>query len=895
MSTINLTAQDDQYMGDVSANNVNGLGGSDVMSGAGGDDMIFSGSQTRYLLETEVTETFYQDSSLFGDATLKLKIKKDLVVILDHPDMRSDRVNGDEGNDIISGADGHDFLYGGSGNDYLYGGFDPISQTQGRGSLVTDRIEKVRYVIDQDKLYYFAVNENFQEIYVSTGRDRLEGGDGNDVINGGDDDDVLMGQAGADRLYGGQGVQVSLQTYAYMEYDDDPFSPYNYEDIRYSKVTVSYYSSGGKDVLYGQDGNDELNGEDGDDLLIGGADQDTIYGGDGQMITAFSGTSDEYTSRSVMEEQYVYGGKDQLYGGTGHDHLLGQDDDDQLYGGSGDDVLYGGLGSTKTLTTTEKLSAHKDPRVSKTTMVVQGGNDLLYGDSGNDVIYAEDGDDRLYGGTGIDQLYGGAGHDTLYDTDGLDQLDGGLGDDVYILLANSATPIERANEGTDRIEIGKDYTLIDYIEDLKLLDGGLNGAGNALNNTLTGNSANNRLTGKDGDDVLVGLDGNDELRGGMGNDTLQGGVGVDLMWGSYGDDRYEIDHVGDQVTELDGQGIDSVHASLDYTLTNFVEHLYLTGTAISATGNVISNNLFGNQQDNLLSGLEGFDRLYGADGKDQLYGGVGNDRLYGGAGDDQLYGGVGDDLIYGTAGQDYLYGGGAGRDKLFGGEDNDYLYGGLVAGGIAEGGAGDDYYLLYSATTVTEVANQGYDVVESQVSITRLFDQVEELRLAGTAHLNGQGNALNNKIYGNAGNNVLSGQQGADILNGGAGSDTYDMKRGYGLEAIFDTDRSGVDTDIVLFENTISIQSLWFTQSGLDLNIQIIGTDDRVLIKNWYKSDSARIEEFVIKGQTKKMLDQDVQTLVNQMASMTPPAVGQTELSAAQVQQLQPVWNLVWK
>jgi serralysin len=49
---------------------------------------------------------------------------------------------------------------------------------------------------------------------------------------------------------------------------------------------------------------------------------------------------------------------------------------------------------------------------------------------------------------------------------------------------------------------------------------------------------------------------------------------------------------------------------------------------------------------------------------------------------------------------------------------------------------------------------------------------LENLALAGAAHLNGTGNALSNVLTGNAGNNVLSGGAGNDTLHGGSGIDT---------------------------------------------------------------------------------------------------------------------------
>lgn len=85
---------------------------------------------------------------------------------------------------------------------------------------------------------------------------------------------------------------------------------------------------------------------------------------------------------------------------------------------------------------------------------------------------------------------------------------------------------------------------------------------------------------------------------------------------------------------------------------------------------------------------------------------------------------------------------------------------------------GDDFYVVDDpADTVTELAEEGTDLVRSTISYT-LGSNVENLTLVGTAPLTGTGNALDNALIGNDGNNVLSGGAGDDSLNGGAGADS---------------------------------------------------------------------------------------------------------------------------
>ena len=216
------------------------------------------------------------------------------------------------------------------------------------------------------------------------------------------------------------------------------------------------------------------------------------------------------------------------------------------------------------------------------------------------------------------------------------------------------------------------------------------GVGNGNDNIIFGNSANN---------ILLGLEG---------ANSIDGGSGADAMTGGSGDDTYVVDHAGDVVTELLSEGSDTVQASLNYSLSNNVERLVLTGTSnIDGTGNDLDNTIVGNSANNVLDGRGGVDAMWGGDGNDTYYvnntydfiaevsetggidtvistvsrsllnpylenltlsenarAGVGNSLdnvLIGNNFNNDLYGGDGADLINGRGGKDYLVGG-AGAD-----------------------------------------------------------------------------------------------------------------------------------------------------------------------------------------------------------------------------------------
>ncbi|MDH4396063.1 MAG: DUF4214 domain-containing protein [Limnobacter sp.] len=95
-------------------------------------------------------------------------------------------------------------------------------------------------------------------------------------------------------------------------------------------------------------------------------------------------------------------------------------------------------------------------------------------------------------------------------------------------------------------------------------------SGDAGNDDLEGFAGNDTLMGGAGNDTLSGGDGNDSLNGGAGDDSLQDGLGADVVVGADGDDFIQLSADGtkdvfaglsgnDQITTLDGVGVDEVH------------------------------------------------------------------------------------------------------------------------------------------------------------------------------------------------------------------------------------------------------------------------------------------------------------------------------------------------
>ena len=127
------------------------------------------------------------------------------------------------------------------------------------------------------------------------------------------------------------------------------------------------------------------------------------------------------------------------------------------------------------------------------------------------------------------------------------------------------------------------------------------------------------------------------------------------------------------------------------------------------------------------------------------------------------------------------------------------------------GGLGDDLYLIDDARdSLRENAGEGYDRLETTVSVTRA-DYIEEITFTGTGDallFGGFGDAI---IRGGSGNDTLSGSSqdrldngNSDTLIGGDGNDTYVEPYGSGLvDSIIEDIDGGIDTVLTRFTYTL--------------------------------------------------------------------------------------------
>ncbi|GBD48039.1 heme peroxidase [Methylopila sp. Yamaguchi] len=438
------------------------------------------------------------------------------------------------------------------------------------------------------------------------------------------------------------------------------------------------------------------------------------------------------------------GGADTLKAGVGDDIYYVDNLGDLVLedAGEGDDLVY--ASKSWTLGSGSSVETIRTNYGAAAVGIAIGGNELanaLYGGAKADTLSGGDGADRLDGGLGADEARGGAGNDT------------------YIVGAAGDRAVEAAGGGSDTVYSTVDWTLEagSAVETIRARY-----SAGAPGLTLTGNELANKIFGGGAADILVGGGGNDVLTGGLGADQLRGGIGNDTFY---------VDATGDVVTELAGEGTDTVYASSSWTLGagSAVETLRSdygsAATGITLTGNELNNKILGGAQADTLNGGDGDDALTGGGGADQLNGGLGNDA----------------------------------------------------------------FYVDSSGDVVLEAVGEGQDTVYAATSWTMTAgSSIESLRAnyGAGAGVSLTGNELANTLVGGAGNDVLNGGGGNDILSGaGGGDDLFRLTANFGNDRInqFDAVAAGG-------QDHIDLSSLGVTAQNFAANVSFSQVSSSTLV-----------------------------------------------------------------
>ena len=869
--TVAGNSLDNVLIGNADANFINGGQGADTMNGGAGNDTYIVDNIGDVIIETGTSLSEIDTVYSYLDYTLGANLEN-----LNLAGSANLNATGNALNNAIYGNAGNNLIDGGLGADYMAGGFGADTYiVDNVGDVIFEDWDLVGVVDTVRASVSYTLSANVENIVLTGTADiNAIGNDQNNVLTGNDGNNQLNGGGGVDTMIGGKGNDAyALDQFAELaliqenanEGNDTLITLFNATDLN---STIDLNRNNLKNVenlsVVGA-GAFTLAGNDLDNTLIGNADANFINGGKGADIMQGGGGNDTYIVDNVLDKVIETDASptqiDTVYSYVGHtlsanvenltlvgagdligignelnNVIYGNDGNNQLNGGAGIDTLIGGKGNDDyALDQFAELALVRENanegidrlfiqynataqtniidlnqaslQQVENVMVLGAGEFTLAGNSLNNVLIGNADANFINGGQGADTMTGGAGNDT-YIVDNIG--------DVVVETGTSLSEI-------DTVYSYIDYTLGANVENLTLAGGAnLNANGNALNNVIYGNA---------------------------GNNVLDGGLGADFMAGGTGNDTYIVDNVGDVISETStlANEIDTVRASVTYTLSANLENLVLTGTAdINAIGNNQNNVLTGNDGNNQLNGGAGIDTMIGGKGNDayaldqfaelaliQENANEGNDTLItlfnaspvNSIIDLNLNNLQNVENVTVLGGGAFTLAGNSLDNVLIGNADANFINGGKGADTM-NGGAGNDTYIVDNiGDTVIETGTSlsEIDTVYSYVDYT-LGANVEILNLVGTA-IKGTGNALNNAIYGNASDNILDGGAGADTLTGGAGADTFvfssrsDMGLGANRDVITDfSSLQGDKIDLTKFDANL-------LQGGMDA-FTFIGAND---------------------------------------------------------------------
>ncbi len=275
--------------------------------------------------------------------------------------------------------------------------------------------------------------------------------------------------------------------------------------------------------------------------------------------------------------------------------------------------------------------------------------------------------------------------------------------------------------------------------------------------------------------IYQGDEGNNHLLGDDHDNILDGGPGNDTLNGGFGNDtyRYGVGY-GDDTILYDGDTVGSFD-TVEIIGVQTPEALTFRRVDDDLIITIVATGETLIIENYFLynSGMPVIDEIRLENGTV-----ISANELIATEGDDLIDGTAADDKLDGRGGNDTIRGK-EGDDTLWGQDGNDYLNGG---GGndLLMGGEGDD------------------------------------------------------SLDGEEGNDELNGGPGNDSLSGGEGTNTYLFEAGGGRDTIDDSNWK--EDSILKLGPGLARDNLAFSRDGDNLSIQIIGSNDTVIIKNYFSS-----------------------------------------------------------
>ncbi|MFZ5968303.1 MAG: calcium-binding protein, partial [Bacillota bacterium] len=797
--------------------------------------------------------------------------------------------NGTEENDIIygsnaidasdtfSGLGGDDQFYGGSGNDTLDGGIGNDYLDGGDGSDI--------YIFSkgfgQDTIIDIAINSSKDIIeFTDINKEEIEfAQEQNDLIIKvlGTDDQLRIKSYTLENKYRIEEIVFADGTILSLDTIKDQLLNLNVSGTEGNDTLEGSRDYVGTDEIHGLGGDDIINGNTGDDKLYGDGGNDTIYGGSGIDVLE-GGEGNDVLYGESGNDTYIFGRGYGIDTVSDYDSTTGNLDTLRMLEGiapeditvtrngdnlelsindTSDKVVISNYFNTNNYYIVEKVQFADGTEwdynyIREAALRVTEGNDLVRGYESDDSIASLGGDDTVYGYGGSDTLDGGSGNDTIY---------GGYGDDT--LIGSEGSDTLYGERGNDTYIFGRGYG-VDTISDSDSTIGNLDTL-----RMLEGIAPEDITVTRNGDNLELSI-----------NDTSDKVV----ISNYFNTNNY---YIVEKIQFADG-------TEWDYN--------YIREAALRVTeGNDLVR---GYESDDSIASLGGDDTVYGNGGNDTLEGGAGNDSIYGGYGDDILRGEAGNDYLEGGFGSDvYEFSKGFGKDTIYDyaanwswwstnydtGTDkikfNDILSS-EITWAVSETSGSDlvlkvagteDAITLRNYFSDTHARIESIEFGDGEVWDSAVLEEKLKTLIKNGTELNDTiyganaaefvdeihglgghdtiyGNAGDDKlygdegddtIYGDYGNDTLIGSEGNDVLYGERGNDTYIFGRGYGVDTISDYDSTTGNLDTLRMLEGIAPGDITVTRNGDNLELSINDTSDKVVISNYFNTNTRYIVEKV--------------------------------------------------
>ena len=450
MAIVNGNNKENNLVGTIFDDLINGYSDNDFLSGLAGNDTLDGGDGNDTLDGGNNNDTLYGRNGndiLYGGLGIDTLYGGNGNDTLDGGD-GNDMLDGEKGNDTILGGAGADQLSGGAGDDNLNGGVgvDAVSYRAAVSGVTVNLSTFVPQNVGGGQGFDILIN--FERVIGSAFDDLLTGDANANFLHGEGGNDTIDGGAGldlADYRFAASGITVNLGISGAQFVS----SSQGYDTlINIEGVAGTDFD----DIIIGDSSNNQIAGRDGNDVLDGGDGEDTAASAAAPLgvtvdLSIAGPQNTGWGTKTLIDFE-------NLTGSNFNDVLTGDGNDNRLAGLGGDDVLDGGGGSdtadyagggTVILATggvTVNLSVAGpqnigggqgfDTLISIENIFGSGFGDTLTGDADANVLTGNGGDDNLSGGGGDDTLIAGAGADSL---------SGGTGADQFVYSAVSESTV----------------------------------------------------------------------------------------------------------------------------------------------------------------------------------------------------------------------------------------------------------------------------------------------------------------------------------------------------------------------------------------------------------------------------------------------------------------------